>query len=170
MSCRPVALALCTMLFLPGCEPCVFGDCEGPISVAAPAWDTGGDTGSTVSPDTSETGEGSSTGSLEIAYALTTLDSAGITCVGAAVASLEVTLTPTTGDEVVIGSPCTDEPVRLFDLSVGTYELEVRGDTDYEVFYASELIFVQIAEDTTTEVSIDLECDENGLDDGCGGA
>jgi hypothetical protein len=65
--------------------------------------------------------------------------------------------------------PCTDDELRAGDLAEGLWTVELVGELPSGVtFEARGDVYVVAGEER--ELPLALECLENGLDDGCGGA
>jgi hypothetical protein len=131
---------------------------EGDIGVGM---DSGGsvDTG----PDTDE----GDAGALTVTYTLRSWE-ADVSCADAGLSTLQL-VAEGAGEPIAADFPCDDQPIRLADVPSGSWTVSLHGDhgSDEGPFFAGESS-VQV--DGDTEVDVTVNCDENGWDDGCGGA
>ena len=82
-----------------------------------------------------------------------------------------VTLADADGIDTAFEFPCNDEPIRLDDaLAEGPYGLSVAAEASSGLSFASVPQSFTIASGETTETTVDLLCETNGIMDGCGGA
>lgn len=127
-----------------------------------PGFDTGGVADVDVDVDAdgdSDRGEGDAVITIRLESLMGTMD-----CAGAGVSEIRLDRAP---DEIVV--PCDDAPVEWFGITAGEGDLHGIADSEYGVLYEGT-IETDIASDATNELLLVLECNENGVLDGCGGA
>jgi hypothetical protein len=116
-------------------------------------------------PDTADTD--AQGGALTVSYTLVGYN--GTADCAAAGVSLVHLVASGPGEPIEVDYPCDDEAIRLADVAAGAWTVELRAEIrDAEgPFYAGEGS-VEIEGESVLDVT--LECDDNGWDDGCGGA
>jgi hypothetical protein len=101
---------------------------------------------------------------LVVTYALTAYDGA-VTCEGGWLNTLHL-VAEGPADPIEADFPCDDAPIRLSDLTVGRWTVSLRGEMSSGAFFEGS---GSADVEGETELTIDMPCDDNGLDDGCGG-
>ena len=92
-------------------------------------------------------------------------------CDGAAVTQLNVLMESSVSGEDSVGKPCQDTPLSIEGLLAGDYFFTVETQHgDYEVFWISEPYALTLTDVDHEQFEVTLACQENGVDDGCGGA
>jgi hypothetical protein len=136
----------------------------------APRPDRPPDTAIDVDSD-ADTGEPGQTGAVRLTYSFGA-NGIGVTdCASAGLDTLRLTLTDD-GDRTLgpWSYPCNDDQVRAGEIPAGAWwDVELAGErTSGARFSGTALLWVEAGADA--ETSLVLECDENGVDDACGGA
>jgi hypothetical protein len=112
---------------------------------------------------------------LEIQYDFGGFYDPASTCADAWISTLWITLTHDGQEQPLLSFPCDDTPILITPIGEGSWtvmavsvEQVILWDGPYA---ASEIAAVEVtAPPATVPVHLTLVCDENGWDDGCGGA
>jgi hypothetical protein len=130
-----------------------------------------GDVGTSTSTDPPDTAGSTPVdpGSVAIAYSFSAnMDVPD--CASAGVSTLAVTIGTEDG-ETTIAFPCDDAAIRLSDLDPGSVSIHIVGHMSNAdgPFFAGDAV-IDVISGAEAPATLILACDENGWDDGCGGA
>jgi hypothetical protein len=125
--------------------------------------DIGRDTGFEADVDVDVDTDGEEEGDLSLSVHLSALEGE-VDCTTAGISEVHLAFL---GDELTV--PCDDSVISWYGVSSGSGQLEARGDADSGVFYEGSL-GAELTADTMNTLEITLDCNENGILDGCGGA
>jgi hypothetical protein len=128
-------------------------------------FDTAGD--DTSVPDDSD--DVDATGSVEITYSFGGAPDPLDACAAANVSLLEITFEGTDATVGPVSYPCVDAAVRIGEIAPSPFTVSISGETEIGVLFAASAEIL-IEPDTEAALTVVLVCEENGVDDGCGGA
>jgi hypothetical protein len=91
-----------------------------------------------------------------------------VTCADAHLSTLHITADRQTDAEPLeLDWPCDDSDIRLENMRAESWVIAVRGDTVQGPYFAGS-VEVETNGQTDTSATVELACEENGSDDGCG--
>ena len=161
-------LAATILLFAPGCPEHTDWMGDDPAE---------GDDDVTGDDDTADDDDTVATGyALEIEYVFLGFFGSADNCEEAWVDQLWLDSTLDGVEQPQLVFPCDDAPIRIEDVATGTWTVSLASVTDIEAwdspYSGSDTVTAEVVDGgpETVTVSLEIQCHENGNDDGCGGA
>ncbi len=174
-------LAAFLLLYATGCPEHTdwMGDdpADGDDDVTGDDDDTADDDDTSGDDDTADDDDTVASGyALEIEYIFLGFYDTADSCTEAWVDQLWLDATLDGVEQPQLVFPCDDAPILIEDVATGTWTLSLASVTDIEAwdqpYSGSDPVTAEVEDGgaETVTVTLELQCHENGWDDGCGGA